>query len=273
MYISGLSSLAISKRVSGASLATIKRWVSDEGIQRSVSEARGGTKEKRAAAADLYKTGLGAFEIARKLGVTNHAIYGWLSDAGVEIRSKSEAQAFRAAQGRQPIRGVRSTIETKWGSILTDSLFEAARLRQLEADDSVADVRRATESIPWGDGQRYTPDLVVASKDGTVRVEEIKPAFQMERADVLAKAEAARLALGKDISYRLVSTDDLASGFALLDPSKGIRFASDEDADRFKRALATAKSATKSAIGNRGTFDPHNPSILAEDRAPFGEPR
>lgn len=258
MYGRGASSATVAKAMGNVSLATVKRWVSDAGAQRTGSEARGGTKENRAEAVRLYAEGLGAFEIADRLGVSNRGVYNWLRDAGVEIRSLSEAQALRAAQGRQPIRGVRSTVSTKWGDIRADSVYEAARLRQLETDGDVESVARATEAIQWGDNQRYTPDFLVTMKDGGIRVEEVKPTFQQGRDDVVAKAEAAREALNsEDVDYRMVVTEDLASGFIALRDMDGLSFASDADRARFKRALATAKSA----IGNNGDFDGGNPDI------------
>ena len=130
MYDRGASSATVAKALGDVSVATVKRWVSSAGAQRNASEARGGTKENRSEAVRLYREGLGAFEIAKRLGVSNRGVYNWLRDAGVEIRSMSEAQSLRAAQGRQPIRGVRSIVSTKWGDVRADSVYEAARLRQ-----------------------------------------------------------------------------------------------------------------------------------------------
>lgn len=262
LYKSGLSSSAIASKLGGVSKSTVKRWISDAGIARTVSEARGATEEKKKAAVDLYNSGIGAYDIARQLGVTNRGVYGWITEAGVKIRSKSEAQSFRAEQGRQPIRGVRSILETRFGDIRADSVYEAARIKQLEMDHNISNVNRSTDKIKWGNNKTYTPDLIVTTKNGDVTVEEIKPTFQINRSDVLEKAEAARLKFGENVSYKIVSTEDLSSGFDLLANDAGIKFFSDEDSKRFKKALATAKSMTKSATGNTGAFSENDDSIL-----------
>ena len=207
-YKDGDSTRKIASELSVAR-ASVTKWISDAGISRTSSTARGGGYDIELKSVELYKTGIGANEIAKQLGVTSTAIYRWLNKHGIKIRTTSEAQSLRAQQGRQPIRGIRSVVKTKFGEIRADSVYEAARILQLENNKEVTNVYRYSGAIDYGENRKYTPDLVVEYSSGLTTVEEIKPLFQVDRDDIIEKANAARLKLGDDISYKFITQNDI----------------------------------------------------------------
>lgn len=240
-YKDGLSTRKISE-ISGISKTTITKWISNAGISRTNSEARGGGINVENKAIELYRTGIGCNEIAKQLGITPTTVYKWLNKSDIKIRTLSEAQSLRSEQGRQPIRGVRSIVKTKFGNIRADSVYEAARILQLENNCDIVNIYRYKGSIDYGLNKKYSPDLVVEYISGLKIVEEIKPLFQINRDDVIEKAVAARLILGEDILYQFITQNDIDFNIPLNDK---LIFSSINDANRFKRALKTAKSQSK----------------------------
>lgn len=124
---------------------------------------------------------LSAQTVARKLGIRDFTVKEWATTAGV-IRSMSEAATLAISSGKK--RG-RSTHHYLWHSpktgewVMADSTFEAARMGQLDTDESVTYWSLCNESVSYtgidGKTRRYIPDLFVRYADGSEVVEEIKP--------------------------------------------------------------------------------------------------
>lgn len=243
LYNNGMSSLQIAQKF-GYAKSTILHWLRNFGVaRRTISESMGTTPEQINKALKMYNDGFGAKTIAKALEVSSTTIYGWLRNNSIKIRNRSESQSIRAEQGRQPIRGVRSIVKTRFGDIRADSVFEAVRIQQLEAQN-VKRIIRASR-IPFGD-KFYTPDLLVEYQNGNIIVEEIKPLFQIKNQEVLNKKKAAKEFYGDDIEYRIVTEEIIGEeGFQNIDKSK-LKFFDEKDKSRFNRALNTARSQIKS---------------------------
>lgn len=238
MYAEGRTSNEISS-VIGVDPSNVLRWIRKSGVKtRGGREAQGVSDATRSEAIDMYASGYSTVQIANDLGISNVSVANWVRETGM-TRTQSEAMAIAASQGRlTPGRGVTSKVLTKWGEIRTDSMYEAARLRQLEDDSSVSFVRRAPDRIQWGEGRRYNPDFEVTLSDGTIRIEEIKSFWRSAADDVQSKAEAARSFYGDSAQYKIITELDMIDGFIALDESQeGIEFRSEADRDRFNRSL------------------------------------
>jgi transposase len=236
LYEAGYSTGEIGRQL-GVAGNTVLRWAAMKGYRRDLSEAKGVTKEQKLRALELYKAGYTTTEAAKAVGVGNSAVGRWAKEASIPMRTLSEAQALRAAMGKVRHNGIKSVVTTKWGPIRAESVYEAARLRELEMDDDVVHVARSVERIPWGEGRHYNPDLAIRLSSGCVRIEEVKPQFRAADASVLAKAKAARSHFSKQgIDYTVVTEKDIYSGVLAVAGMAGLHFASDAERVRFAKA-------------------------------------
>ncbi len=199
-------------------------------------------------------------EVSRRLGVGITTVARWMRKSGVQ-RSQSEAYAVAAGKGRKGARG----LTIPWQSEKTgqwefaDSKWEAVRMSQLDADDSVKSWSKLTDRVPYTDSEgvdrMYHPDFIVEYADGRSEVEEIKPSFRLNDPDNKAKSAAAIKYFGeKGISYRYVTeneigTDDIEQfnpeGFAkITEEERNIRRNS-----RRARAAREKRALSKNATG------------------------
>lgn len=235
----GKSSYEISK-ILNVSRPAISRWIKKRGLTRDKYSIHGTTEDDRKKAVKMYADGVGTKTIARNIGVVNSTISAWLRHQNVSMRSMSEAQSMRASQGRQPIRGVRSSVTTRFGVIRADSVFEAARICQLDGLDSVTSISRAKDAVEWLPGHRYTPDLMV-QHGGCIVIEEVKPSYR-RYCDEVTKKEAAAREFFKHHGWRYEIVTEKEMGIAAFDAIdiKKISFNNDTDKKRFFGALRTA---------------------------------
>lgn len=150
---------------------------------------------RRYAAGGFYTT------IQRELGVPLSTMCRWAHEAGV-ARTQSVSKAMVAASNPSGARhlGYKCAFRGgKLGLIRCDSAYEYARLMQLEADASVASVRRCEDIIAYifgGKRRSYNPDFAVTLCDGSIRVEEIKPGRFLSEPKTATKIGAGRAAYG-----------------------------------------------------------------------------
>lgn len=234
-------------------------------IGAELDQPRQPQEVRRSAIAD-YTSGAGMPEIARKYGVGISSVHRWVIEAGVKRRTHSEAKALSCAQrpvGREIVgrKGLfQSRKDAAW--IPTDSIYEFARLEQLEADPAVASMSRCSIRIRYqfdGRVRTYIPDFMVQMHDGSKVVEEVKPQKFVHDPIVQAKASAARAHLASmGIGYRMVSEPDIghdrisscvASSDARLSPAyQSMRKERRREQRRIaQRAYVLRKKAIKSA--------------------------
>lgn len=258
LYKNGMSTRDVAKEI-GVNKSSVTRWVNKYNIARTTAEHYGITISIIEDVLKEYNKGYGARTISKNLGISDTSIYRILKDNGIDIRSLKDAQSLRAEQGRQPIWGIRSKIKTRFGNIRADSVYEAARISQLNLDDNVSFVSRA-KRIPFGNGF-YTPDLLVEYVDGTKIVEEIKPTYRLNLDEVIRKKESAINYYGGDIEYKIVTENEIGiDGFDSIDIDQ-VEHNNDSDRDRFIKAIRTAKSQIKSATDNTGEFSESSDDI------------
>lgn len=137
--------------------------------------------------------------LSRSLGIATATVARILRDCGISLRSQSEASALRAARVMEAGRRngtylvYQSSKSKKW--IPAGSSYEYLRMQQLDQDKNVVTFDRCLDRIKYelnGKTHHYTPDLTVVLRDGTIRVEEIKPAALLADWRVKAKETAAR---------------------------------------------------------------------------------
>lgn len=242
LYDKGNSVADVAKKL-GIGGSTVHRIVTKEGIARPLEETTGVAPDVKPRALALYSSGMNTYEAAKELGVSQGAVARWTNEAGI-ARGYSGAQALRQALGRGTNYGIKATVQSAkaGGDIHAGSLYEIARIGQLEEDPSVIRIERAQDRIPHGDGRTYVPDLIVTYADGRRVAEEIKPEYQLDDPVVQQKAKAAEAFYrDRDIDYRLVTERTIGlDGFATVDPAK--LNLSAKDTDRARGALATVRS-------------------------------
>lgn len=255
MYEKGASVSDVAKKLEiGAS--TVHRAVTKSGISRSHEDAVAIDPAIKQQAIDLYREGLNTHEVSEKLGLSQSTVSRWARKIP-DGRGWSGAQALRQALGRGTNYGIKSSFrsEKSGKEIHATSLYELARLGQMEADSEVAHVERVKDRIPYGEGRHYVPDFIVTYADGRKVAEEVKPEYQRENEVVRAKEKAARDYYSKKgIEYRLVTERDIGlEGFATVDPvTSGF---SQKDQARAKAALATVRSALRRSARRSETAD------------------
>lgn len=172
--------------------------------------------EIEAGIAAMYLAGEPVSLIASQIGVHPTTVSRVAKRIGV-IRTRSEGQAVRAAReavgwGRIGKKGaVQSTKTGVWHPC--DSAYEYARMHQLDGDPMVSHWKRCDRRIPYehdGLSLLYVPDLEVTMADGSVRVEEIKPAKFLGRGKNPAKFNAAAQFLSKiGVSFLVVTEETI----------------------------------------------------------------
>lgn len=174
--------------------------------------------EEKASALAMYQDGVYITEIAMRTGFGTTTIFRWATEAGI-VKPFSERIADRVSSkqvGREVI-GKKGAFHTTKGDlwIPTDSTYELARLEQLELAQDVALMDRCRDRIPYHFGGRprhYIPDFKLIMKDGSVIVEEVKPARWVTDPKVRAKVLAAQeFYLGRGVVFRVITEEDIGS--------------------------------------------------------------
>ena len=267
LYKAGDSVASVSEKT-GLGTSTVHRIVVVDGSNRSLAEVAGAGEDAKNDAIALYILGLNTYEAAEQVGVSQPTVAGWVRDAGVS-RGYSGAQSLRSALDRnESTRGIkgRFTSQKGGGEMFAASVYELARMHQLEADDGVAAFYRSQDRIPYGDGRSYNPDLEVVSADGEVFVEEVKPLSRLREQDVRDKAVAA-MDFYRDSKkkYRVITERSIGqAGFDAIGPNDYPA----EDSDRVKSALATARWSAREA-GTEPAWDLEAP-VFSKGRTASG---
>lgn len=165
-------------------------------------------------------------EIAKELGLKDHTVKQWIRDAGV-FRSMSAAAALSCAKRPRGHRGTKHVWMSPKASEpqIADSSYEVARMKQLDADDSVISWSRCRDRIRYvsadGRSRTYNPDFWVTMRDGTRRVEEIKPARFVGTEDNIAKFCAAKIHYeASGIAFVVLTERDIGWSPNCAPPSK-----------------------------------------------------
>lgn len=144
-----------------------------------------------------YQSGASCPEIAASIHRSVSFVWKIVRAAGAG-RSHAEAMALRMVKfpNLSEHRGLQCVFHSAknraW--IPAGSRYEFMRMAQLEDDPNVRSFERARDRIGYrhdGSVSYYIPDLRVVTIDGSVRVEEIKPAAMVHGCKVQAKIHAA----------------------------------------------------------------------------------
>ncbi len=239
LYKQGKSIYKIGEDLSLAP-SSIARWVKEAGITRTASEAQGAKSEDIIKAIDLYKSGKSTIEIGKELGYSKGAIWRWVNNVG-ENRSQSEARSILAEEGRLNLRSVKSSVKTKSGEIKADSAYEAARIKQLDKDNNVIEIKRA-KRIPFGN-KSYIPDLEIKYSDGKIIIEEIKADYKKGDENVIAKEKAAKeYYKDKNIEYRIITENDIGINAFSNIHIDDLTFTNEVDKSRFNQAIKSVRA-------------------------------
>ena len=166
----------------------------------------------------MYAEGVFITEIAQRTGFGTTTIFRWAQEAGI-LKPFSERLAVGSATrqfGRECIGKKGAFQTTKGGAwIHTDSTYEYARLEQLDGISAIAKVARCCDRIPYEFGGRqrsYIPDFCIQFLDGSVIVEEVKPAHWVTDPKVRAKVAAAEAFYGsRGVVFRVITEDDIGA--------------------------------------------------------------
>lgn len=192
LYLDGNSIAKIQAKV-GLSQSTIHSIVSAAGMSRSLKDSRARSEDLENDVASLYAMGLTATEVADQLGIGASTVGRIIREAGI-ARGYSDTQALLKSLGkREYSRGIQGELQSAkgGGTLYAASIYELARMHQLEGDPSVVRFIRSADRVPYGDGKTYTPDFEVTYSDGSIRIEEVKPFYMLQDEAVRAKAKAA----------------------------------------------------------------------------------
>lgn len=250
LYKAGNSISKVSS-LTGLGGSTIHRMVVADGSNRSHADVNNAEEDVRNDAVSLYLLGLNTYEVASATGVSQPTIARWARQEGIS-RGYSGAQSLRIAIGRNPEspRGIKSTFTSQKNgrAFFAASIFELARMGQLECDPDVVFFDRSSDRIPLEGNRNYVPDLEITYLNGDVVVEEIKPEDMLGDAGVRAKAYAAvEFYKGSGKRYRIVTERVIGlKGFNTIDPE---RFP-EAERKRIKAALATARWMTREATAS-----------------------
>lgn len=209
--------------------------------------------EEKASALAMYAEGVFITEIAQRTGFGTTTIFRWAQEEGI-LKSFSERLAAGSGSrqfGREHIGKKGAFHGTKCGWVHTDSTYEYARLEQLEALTAVAKVSRCGDRIPYEFGGRersYIPDFRIEYLDGSVIVEEVKPARWVSDPKVRSKVEAATaFYLARGIVFRVISEEDIgADNIKAAGEVLGSRLNSDHQ-DAYKERRRKQRAATQRA--------------------------
>lgn len=212
-YRAGATLKEIAHQV-GINELTARAWLIDAGV---FEHKRGRvSREQEQSILTSYLAGDALNEIASRHGVERTTVSRIAERNGV-LRSKSESQSVRAARDGVGIdqfgkKGAfHSSKMNSW--VPTDSLYEYARMEQLDGDESVISWRRSVARIPYefnGVGRIYVPDIEVTLVGGRLRIEEIKPKkFTSSPLNVAKFAAGEKFALENGYEFKVVTEDDI----------------------------------------------------------------
>lgn len=235
------NSVAKSAEIGGIGSSTLHRVLVARGESRRLEDVNNTPEDVKKNALDLYASGMTTYEAAAAVGVDQGSVSKWAREAGIS-RGYSGAQALRVANGRLTGYGIKAEFnsEKSGRAVRADSIYELARFHQLEADNDVESFGRSSDRIPYGDGRHYVPDIEINYIDGRIEVEEVKPEFSRNSANVLEKESAAKEYYAKNgIGYRVVTERDIGrENFDKINPDTDV---AGKDIKRAKGALATAR--------------------------------
>jgi len=193
----------------------------------------------------MYVAGDSVKLIAQRYAVDVTTVSRLAKRFGV-IRSKSEAQAVRAARDacgwdRVGKKGAFQSEKTgRW--VPCDSAYEFARMAQLESNPDVVSWWRCSRRIDYKLGEAslvYVPDIEVFMVDGSVIVEEVKPAKMLRLPKNVAKFAAARIHFARlGILFDVVTEDQI--GWKAIRHLDGMPLNGVPDEDRKQRRRDSA---------------------------------
>lgn len=209
LYLKGFSNKTLSIKYN-VSKRTILDWLKKANITpQKLSERMGISQELKEKAKGLYlEQKLNCAEISKIIGVSSRSILDWV---GKDKRSQSEISAISILKGTKKPNcyGKKGNIETRFGLIHFDSLYERDRIIQLNSDVNIIKFSRCKDYIKYtynGIEKRYLPDFFIEYSDGKIIVEEIKPSALTNSLSNPEKfKEAISFYKEKNISFRVIT--------------------------------------------------------------------
>lgn len=212
LYIKGFSNKDLSIKF-GVSRRTILEWIKRGGLKaKKFNETLGINEQKKEEARRLYKEELlNCSEIANVLNVSSRSVFDWIKTFK---RTQSEIAVIKILKnGSINSRGRKGVLNTKYGKIHYDSLYERDRIIQLCEDKNVLLIKRCIDRIPYIDGKFYLPDLEITYNDKVV-VEEIKPKIMLSKMNNPIKFKSANeYYIKKNITYRIITEKEIYSDY------------------------------------------------------------
>ena len=195
---------------------------------------------------ESYLSGDSLGEIATRHGIDRTTV-SRIAQRNGALRSKSESQSVRAARDGVGLdqfgkKGAfHSAKMNLW--VPTDSLYEYARMEQLDADESVVSWRRSNARIKYefeGIQRTYVPDLEVILVSGRVRIEEIKPnKFALSPLNLAKFSAGRKFASDNGYEFKVVTEDDI--GRSAIDRAAGSTVTSIPEYERKRRRVEASQ--------------------------------
>lgn len=237
-YNLGLSASAVGAKL-GISKSAVLRRLKRLGIKRTYEEQKNIRPQDIEIAIQGYKNGMGSVQAGALVGVSCQLLDRWLRERSITKRSYSESKTLNHNRSKRGIQGI---VNTRFGNLHFDSMYELARIIQLEKDLSTVNLERCSFQIIYNNNHRYNPDFLVTYKNGVKYIEEIKPFNFINREDVLVKKKAGEeYAFLNKMLYRIITEMEIGkNSFESIDLSK-ICFKKESDTVNFARNILKAK--------------------------------
>jgi transposase len=190
-YVNGARTSELSKKYN-VSNRTVAKWIKEKGVSPIFyPEKMGYTEELKQKIVSLYKSNLTCNDIAILLKLKIHFVYQVIKKY---FRKNGDYNGIRIMGGRGKYYGSKGGIETRFGFIRYDSLYERDRIIQNSRDFTIKSMERCKFKIKYFNSLSehiYKPDFFIQNVDNSFVIEEVKPISMLDKHDNQFKHEFA----------------------------------------------------------------------------------
>lgn len=207
-YLNGARTTELAKKYK--STRTIPTWVKEMGFTPILySEKMGYNKDLKDKIIKLYKEkNLTCLDISKHLNIKEFFVYSVIKTF---LRKEGDFNTIKLRGGRGRYYGAKGSIETRFGIIRFDSLYERDRIINNSKDTSINSMSRCKFKIKYndtlGNEHKYNPDFIIET-DKSIIIEEVKRMLMMYNNDLKHKS-AINFCTEKGYSFRVITEKEI----------------------------------------------------------------
>lgn len=192
-YVNGSRTKELAKKYNVCT-RTVSSWVKEKGVKPILySEKMGYTNELKQNIINLYnKNNLTCNDISVLLKLKRFFVYSVVKSY---FRENGDYSGIKIMGGRGKYYGSKGSIETRFGLIRYDSLYERDRIIQNSRDFNIKSMERCKIKIKYFnlllEPHIYKPDFLIQKIDNSIIIEEVKPTSMLNKYDNSFKHEFA----------------------------------------------------------------------------------